>query len=111
MTQHSPVKKHQRTKSKEIPSTAKKPSKTPKEKPEIIFQDESKKTISLQQTLDKENLQSLKMSTIQPESKKEKIPQPNFPPQINNLMVERLNLEKQFIQQSLNSLHMQQQSH
>ena len=51
------------------------------------------------------------MKTIQPELKKEKIPQPNFPPKINNLMVERLNLEKQFIQQSLNSIHIQQQSH
>ena len=51
------------------------------------------------------------MKTIQPTTKQENIPQPNFPPKINNLMVERLNLEKQFIQQSLNSLHMQQQSH
>ena len=31
-------------------------------------------------------------------------PQPNIPPQINNLMLERLNLEKQFIQQSINAM-------
>ena len=35
-------------------------------------------------------------------------PQPNYPPRMNNAILERLNLEKQFIQQSLNAIHIQQ---
>jgi len=55
------------------------------------------------------DFESTKANPVEPMAKMENMstPKPNFPPVINNLMAERLSLEKQFIAQSQNAILMQ----